>query len=213
MMDAIAGETRTATARADAAQPVPAASPGGAGTDPREEIIVHLPALRAFALSLCRDGTLADDLVQDTLLKAWHKFDLFRPGTNLRAWLFTILRNGFFSGRRRGAREVADVDGALTDQLASKPAHDGHLALAELSAALDRLPADQREALILVGALGFSVEEAAETCGCAPGTIKSRANRGRRAIAAMLGLTADEPTNLSRGVADGVLAGLPGHVC
>ena len=182
------------------------------GADPREEIIEHLPSLRAFALSLCRDGTLADDLVQDTLLKAWQKFHLYEPGTRLRAWLFTILRNGFYSSQRKRGREVADADGALTEQLASKPHHDGHLAMAELSAALDRLPAEQREALILVGALGFSVEEAAATCGCAPGTIKSRANRGRRAIAAILQLDEGETTNLSRGVSDGVLAGLPSQL-
>ena len=180
--------------------------------DPREEILGHLPSLRAFALSLCRDATLADDLVQDTLLKAWQKFHLYEPGTQLRAWLFTILRNGFYSGLRKQGREVGDTDGALTEQLASKPHHDGHLALAELSAALDRLPAEQREALILVGALGFSVEEAAETCGCAPGTIKSRANRGRRAIAEMLKLGQGETTNLSHGMSDGVIAGLPGQL-
>lgn len=179
--------------------------------DPREEIITHLPSLRAFALSLCRDASLADDLVQDTLLKAWHKFNLFQPGTNLRAWLFTILRNGFYSGQRKRSREVADSDGAMAARLACKPDHDGRMALAELSNALDRLPPEQREALILVGGLGFSVDEAAETCGCAPGTIKSRANRGRRAIAVMLGLGAGEATNLPHGMAEGVLAALPGQ--
>ncbi len=177
--------------------------------DPREEILAHLPSLRAFAITLCRDATLADDLVQDTLLKAWQKFHLYQPGTQLRAWLFTILRNGFYSGLRKRSREVADSDGALTDQLASKPHHDGRLALGELATALDRLPTEQREALILVGAMGFSVDEAAATCGCAPGTIKSRANRGRRALAAMLQLDGTETTNLSHGPSDGVLAGLP----
>ena len=150
--------------------------------------------------------------MQDTLLKAWHKFDLYTPGTNLRAWLFTILRNGFYSDRRKRGREMADSDGALTAQLAQKPDHDGHLALAELSRALDRLPTEQREALILVGAMGFSVEEAAATCGCAPGTIKSRANRGRRAIAAMLQLTAGEATNLPLSLSDGILSGLPRQI-
>ncbi len=188
------------------------AAPPPRPADPREEILGHLPSLRAFALSLCRDATLADDLVQDTLLKAWQKFHLYQQGTQLRAWLFTILRNNFYSGLRKQGREVSDSDGAMTEQLASKPHHDGHLALAELQDALDRLPTEQREALILVGALGFSVEEAAETCGCAPGTIKSRANRGRRAIAEMLQLGRGEATNLSHGMADGVLAGLPGQV-
>lgn len=186
--------------------------PGTTLSDPREAIIEHVAVLRAFAISLCRDVTLADDLVQDTLLNAWSKFDLFTPGTNLRAWLFTILRNGFYSGRRKRAREVSDSDGTLAGQLACKPDHDGHLALGELAAALGRLPAEQREALILVGAMGFSIEEAAETCGCATGTIKSRANRGRRALAAMLHLGEDEATNMPSGISEAVLTGLPGSV-
>lgn len=207
------------TLAADAGQGVdaPVARPPDHGhaaraTDPREAIIEHLSVLRAFAISLCRDVTLADDLVQDTLLKAWTKFDLFKPGTNLRAWLFTILRNSYYSGRRKRSREVSDSDGALTAQLASKPDHDGHLALGELAAALGRLPTEQREALILIGALGFSIEEAAATCGCAPGTIKSRANRGRRALAVMLHLDTEEATNMSPDISEAVLSGLPGQV-
>lgn len=187
--------------------------PAGSGlADPREEIIAHLPALRAFALSLCRDTSQADDLVQDTLVKAWSKFSLFLPGTNLRAWLFAILRNTYFSSRRKRAREVEDVDGVMAGKLASKPDHDGHLALAELSAALGLLPDEQREALILVGAMGFSAEEAAETCGCAPGTIKSRANRGRRALAVILKLEDTDSTNLSADVSEAILSGLPGQI-
>lgn len=192
--------------------PKPRNSQEDPAADPREAIIEHLRPLRAYAITLCHDATLADDLVQDALLKAWSKFDQFKPGTNLRAWLFTILRNGYYSGRRKRAREVADSDGALTALLAHKPDHDGHLALGELAAALGRLPADQREALILVGALGFSVEEAAETCGCAPGTIKSRANRGRRGLADMLQLERDEATNVASDMSESVLSGLPGRV-
>jgi len=165
--------------------------------DPREEIIEHLPALRAFALNLSRNGAAADDLVQDTLLKAWSKFDLYRPGTNLRAWLFTILRNSFYSSRRKQAREVADVDGILAARQATKPDHDGRLALSDLAAVFVRLPVEQREVLILVGALGFTMEEAAQTCGCAIGTVKSRANRGRRALAEMLGLQPGEGMDLT----------------
>lgn len=178
-----------------------------AGTDAREDIIAHLPALRAFAVSLCRDGTLADDLVQETLLKAWDKFHLYTPGTNLRAWLFTILRNNLHSLRRKRRREVADPDGILTAQLASKPDHDGRLALADLATAFAHLPIDQREALLLVGAMGFSVDEAAETCGCAPGTIKSRAARGRRALAALLGLDKDEGMELTEAATLAVMSG------
>ncbi|MGY6634008.1 MAG: RNA polymerase sigma factor [Alkalilacustris sp.] len=156
--------------------------------DPRTDILEHMPALRAFARSLAGDASRADDLVQEAVLKAWSKYHLYREGTNLRAWLFTILRNVFYSERRKAVREVGDAEGVLTAQLASKPDHDGRLALADFASAFVQLPAEQREALVLVGAMGFSVEEAAETCGCAPGTIKSRANRGRRALADLLKL-------------------------
>ncbi|WP_296475275.1 RNA polymerase sigma factor [Roseinatronobacter sp.] len=159
-----------------------------APTDPRDEIVTHLPALRAFARGLTGNVTSADDLVQDTVLKAWSKFDQFSEGTNLRAWLFTILRNTFLSQQRKRAKEVSDSTGSFAAKLASKPDHDGRMALQELNDALRTLPIEQREALILVGALGFSVEEAAETCGCAPGTIKSRANRGRKTLAKLLHL-------------------------
>ena len=175
--------------------PTPAATEPS--VDPRDEIVEHLPVMRAFALSLTRNPSSADDLVHDTVVKAWTKFDLYKPGTNLRAWLLTILRNTYYSGRRKQAREVADVDGALTERLATKPDHDGRLALSDLATAFSRLPSEQREALILVGAMGFSVDEAAETCGCAPGTIKSRANRGRRALADMLGLDEGEGMDLT----------------
>ncbi|MCC5967704.1 MAG: sigma-70 family RNA polymerase sigma factor [Natronohydrobacter sp.] len=179
------------------------------GTDPRDEIVTHLAALRAFARGLTGNASSADDLVQETVLKAWGKFDQFRTGTNLRAWLFTIMRNTFLSGRRKSAREVADPEGTFTAQLASKPDHDGRLAMQELNAAMRELPLEQREALLLVGALGFSIEEAAETCGCAPGTIKSRANRARAALAKRLGLAkGDEVLPADKTVA-GVLSAAP----
>ncbi|MGY6535183.1 MAG: RNA polymerase sigma factor [Pararhodobacter sp.] len=175
-------------------------------TDPREAIIEHLPALRAFALSISRDASLADDLVQETLLKAWTKFHLFTPGTNLRAWLFTILRNSLHSLRRKRKREVADPDGIMAGQLATKPDHDGRLALSDLAAAFVKLPIEQREALLLVGAMGFSVEEAADTCGCAAGTIKSRAARGRRALADLLGLDRGEGMDLTEAATMAVMS-------
>ncbi|ADO44353.1 sigma24 (plasmid) [Ketogulonicigenium vulgare Y25] len=165
--------------------------------DPRQEILLHLPALRAFALTLSRDSVLADDLVQETLMKAWSKFHLFTPGTNLRSWLFTVLRNNMRSMLRKRSREVADVDEKMAARLASKPNQESNLALKEVELALDKLPAEQREVLILVGAMGFSIEEAAETCGCAPGTIKSRANRGRLALARLLGLAPGEKIDIS----------------
>lgn len=160
--------------------------------DPREEIVAHLQALRAFALSLTGNASLADDLVQDTVIKAWTRFDQYTVGTNLRAWLFTILRNTYFSDRRKVRREVADPDGLYSMRLAQKPDHDGKLALSDFVAAFAQLPDEQREVLILVGASGFSYEEAAKTCGCAVGTVKSRANRGRRRLAELLGLSEGE---------------------
>jgi RNA polymerase sigma-70 factor (ECF subfamily) len=155
-------------------------------TDPRDELIEHLPALRAFAKSLTRNPTTADDMVQDAVEKAWRNFDKFRPGTNMRAWLFTILRNTYYSSRRKAKREVADPEGIFVEQLCEKPAHDGHLQFQEFRRAFATLSDEHREALILVGASGFSYEEAATMCGCAVGTIKSRANRARRRLGVLL---------------------------
>lgn len=165
--------------------------------DPREELVTHLPALRAFALSLTRNSSAADDLVQDTILKAWANIDRFQAGTNLRAWLFTILRNTFYSARRKTRREVSDADGLHAARLATRPDHDGRLALADFRAAFEQLGDEQREALILVGASGFAYEEAAEMCGVAVGTIKSRANRGRRRLAELLGLAEGEDLSMT----------------
>ena len=160
--------------------------------DPRDEIIEHLPAMRAFALSLCRNASLADDIVQDAVVKAWTGFDSFQPGTNLRAWLFTVLRNNFYSYHRKFGREVEDVDGAQAARLAVSPSHDGKLMLDEVIAAFDKLSVEQKEVLLLVGASGFTYEEAAEMCGVSLGTIKSRINRGRSALSAMLGYGEDD---------------------
>lgn len=165
--------------------------------DPRDELVEHLPALRAFALSLARGSALADDLVQDTILKAWSKIDQFQPGTNLRAWLFTILRNTYYSDRRKAGREVSDSDGLHAARLSQKPDHDGRMALADFAKAFATLPVEQREALILVGSNGFTYQEAAETCGCAVGTVKSRANRGRKRLAEVLGLVEGDSLELT----------------
>ena len=156
--------------------------------DPRDELIVHLPALRAFALSLTRNGPAADDLVQDTILRAWSGFDRFTAGTNLRAWLFTILRNCFYSDLRKHRREVQDSDGNFAERLSQKPGHDSALAMRDFQRGFEKLIDEQREALVLVGALGFSYEEAAATIGCALGTVKSRVSRGRRRLAELLDL-------------------------
>ena len=162
------------------------------GPDPRSELVDHLPALRAFALSLTRESASADDLVQDTIVKAWTNIEKFQAGTNLRAWLFTILRNTFYSARRKTKREVSDTDGIHAARQATRPDHDGRLALKDFRVAFQQLPDEQREALILVGASGFSYEEAAEMTGVAVGTVKSRASRARLRLAELLGLEEGE---------------------
>lgn len=154
----------------------------------RQGLVSYLPNLRAFAIALCGDTDRADDLVQETMLKAWHSIDSFKEGTNLRAWLFTILRNTYFSECRRRRREVSDTDGEYTAKLCVAPAQQGNLDAKDVIKALGMLSEDQREALILVGAEGFAYEEAATICGCAVGTIKSRVNRARTRITEILGV-------------------------
>ena len=157
----------------------------------RRELIAIIPNLRAFAASLSGSFDRADDLVQETLVKAWDKQHTFQPGTNLKAWLFTILRNEFYTQMRKKGREIQDVDGVHAMQLAGHPEQQGHLDLQDFRKALEQLPDDQREALILIGASGFSYEEAAEICKCAVGTIKSRVSRARTRIADLLGIDGD----------------------
>lgn len=143
------------------------------------ELSALVPNLRAFARSLSGNADAADDLVQETLVKAWKSRASFAPGSNLKAWLFTILRNTFLSERRKRKYEVHDVDGRLAGQLSVAGEQSGHMDLLDFSKAFANLPEEQREALILVGAEGFAYEEAARMCGCAVGTIKSRVNRAR----------------------------------
>jgi len=158
----------------------------------REQILAAVPSLRAFAISLSGNVDRADDLVQETLLRALANIHSFQPGTNMPAWLFTILRNTYFSERRKRKREVEDADGSYAARLSTHPEQHGHMEMQDFRAVLVRLPDDQREALVLVGAAGFSYEEAAEICGCAVGTIKSRVNRARNRLADMLGLAEGE---------------------
>ena len=165
--------------------------------DPREELVEHLPAMRAFAMSLTRNPAAADDLVQDTVVKAWSNFDKFQEGTNLRAWLFTILRNSFSSLYRKRNREVEDPDGVMADAISEKPAHDGRLAMSDFREAFAERTDEQREVLILVGAEGFSYEEAAEMCGCAVGTIKSRTNRARKRLAELMHLEDEDELEMT----------------
>ena len=147
-----------------------------------------LPSLRAFAISLSGRAERADDLVQDTLMRAWANAESFQPGTNLNAWLFTILRNLFHSEYRKRRREVQDEDGVYASRLSVQASQDAHLDVQDFRLALEMLPPDQREALLLVGASGFSYEEAADICQCAVGTIKSRVNRARTKLSELLSM-------------------------
>lgn len=163
-----------------------AKNPSGESSQFKRELLTVLPNLRAFAVSLVGQADRADDLVQDTILKAWAKQDGFEVGTNLKAWLFTILRNEFYTQLRKRRREVQDSDGVFSGALAVHPSQYGSLDLKDFRAALDQLPDDQREAIILIGASGFSYEEAAEICDCAVGTIKSRVSRARARLQEIL---------------------------
>jgi len=158
-----------------------------AGAQFKKDLIAAIPKLRALAVSLCGNVDRADDLVQETLTKALLNSGSFQPGTNLMAWLFTVLRNAFYSEIRKRRREVADVDGKYEASLAAKADQDLHMEFLDFRDALQKLPPDQREALILVGASGLSYEEAAEICKCAIGTIKSRVSRARRSLGDLLG--------------------------
>ena len=160
--------------------------------DFRDKVIAAIPSLRAFGLSLTARADRADDLVQETLMKAWKHYDSFEPGSNIKAWLYTILRNEFYSQLRKRKREVEDADGFYSGKIAVNGEQEGHLHMADLRAALIKLPEDQREALMLVGASGFSYEEAAEICKVAVGTIKSRVNRGRAKLVELLDIGDNE---------------------
>ncbi len=147
-----------------------------------EEMVSLVPQLHTFARSLCRDGVHADDLVQEALLRAFDNIERFKPGTNLKAWLFTIVRNEHYSQLRRRKFEAHDIAIEFLPEPSVPPDHDGELELRDLNRALAALSPGQRAALILVSASGFSYEEAAAICGCAVGTIKSRVARARSAL-------------------------------
>lgn len=152
----------------------------------KSELLELVPYLRAFARSLSGRHEGADDLAQEALVKAWQSRDSFLPGTNLKAWLFTILRNQFYSERRRAWRQVP-WDAENAEALPGTSEDQGWAAeLSDIARALQALPAEQREALILVGAGGFAYEEAAKISNCAVGTVKSRVARARRALIAIL---------------------------
>lgn len=154
----------------------------------QHDLAALVPHLRAFARSLCGNPHNADDLVQETMVKAWKNQASFAEGSNLKAWLFTILRNTYLSERRKRKNEVEDQDGIMASQLSAHGEQSGHMDMIDFSKAFAQLPDDQREALILIGAEGFSYEEAALMCGCAIGTIKSRVNRARGKLCDLMGV-------------------------
>jgi len=152
----------------------------------KRELVALIPHLRAFARTLCGDAAAADDLAQDAVMKAWDARASYQMGTNMKAWTFMILRNQFYSEKRRSWRQTQLDQEAAERTLVAIDDPSAPLALDELRQALGMLPSEQREALILVGAGGFAYEEAAEICGCAVGTVKSRVSRARRALQAIL---------------------------
>jgi len=141
-----------------------------------------IPHLRAYARSLCRDATLADDVAQDAMLKAWNARAKFEPGTNMKAWTFTILRNQFYSIKRRSWRATSLDKDVAEQTIVANTSPEQAVHLNELRRGLQMLSNDQREALILVGASGLTYDDAAEVCGCATGTIKSRVSRARQSL-------------------------------
>jgi RNA polymerase sigma-70 factor (ECF subfamily) len=153
----------------------------------REGLTAALPALHVFAQSLAGSPARADDLVQETVLKAWANQDRFVPGTNLKAWLFTILRNHFYTEKRKHRREVEDVDGIMAGRLVALAAQEHGSDLQLVMSHIQQLPAPQRDALLLVGARGLTYEAAAEVMGCQTGTVKSRVSRARSFLIERLG--------------------------
>ena len=167
----------------------PTARPSRSGSDDegfKRELVQLIPHLRAFARTLCGDPAAADDLAQDAMMKAWDARASFQMGTNMKAWTFMILRNQFYSEKRRSWRQSQLDQEAAERTLVAVDDPEAPVALDELRQGLAMLPAEQREALILVGAGGFAYEEAAEICNCAVGTVKSRVSRARRALHAIL---------------------------
>jgi len=152
----------------------------------KKDLTELIPHLRAFSRSLCGNATLADDVAQDALLKAWNARERFIPGSNLKAWTFTILRNQFYSIKRRSWRATSLEPEVAEQTIVANNDAEHSVHLNELRRGLDMLKDDQREAIILVGASGLSYEEAAEICDCAVGTIKSRVSRARKALEAIM---------------------------
>jgi RNA polymerase sigma-70 factor (ECF subfamily) len=169
-------------------------------TNPRvkDAFLAAIPSLRAFSISMCGRTSQAEDLVQETLVRAWAHISSFQVGTNMNAWLYTILRNEYYTQFRKRRHEVADEDGHHAARMASRPTQESHMQFLDFRAALDRLASDHREALILIGGSGLSYEDAATLCGCAVGTMKSRVHRARIKLAELLGVPVCDPLEPDR---------------
>src|SRR4051812_13584473 len=176
----------------------PESHPVTATTEAREAMLAAIPSLRAFAISLTRNTDYADDLVQEAIVRDWANIDHFQPGTSMNAWLFTILRNSLYSQFRKARRQIADPDGFYAARLRTPPEQNGRCDVQDMLRALEMVPVHQREALPLIVAEGLSYEEAAQVCGVAVGTIKSRVNRARERLAKLLALEEAEDLGLDR---------------
>ncbi|MDQ0457184.1 sigma-70 family RNA polymerase sigma factor [Rhizobium paknamense] len=161
----------------------------------RDDVVEYIPALRAFARTFCRQPEEADDLVQETLVKALSNLDKYEPGTRMKSWLFTIMRNTFCTKAKKNKRESVGIDDAMADRLVSQPGQEWSVHAKEVRRALESLPMHHREILVLVLMLGETYEDAAAICGCPIGTVKSRLNRARRQLLIALNETEDENLN------------------
>lgn len=159
----------------------------------RDQLVALLPSLRAFSRGLCGRRDMADDLAQDTVLRAWAARSSYTQGSNFRAWMFMIMRNQFYTTVRKNAR-ITSLDPEVAERvLVVAPAQQNGINIEDVAKALQKLPVEQREVLLLIGANGLTYEEAAEVLGCAIGTVKSRLARGRNALAALIdGPSGDE---------------------
>lgn len=152
----------------------------------KQQMVALIPALRAFARGLCRDREYADDLVQEAMMRAWASQKTFTPGTNFRAWMFMILRNHFYSSVRKNGRYAVWDPEAAERILVQDPTQEAGIHVDDVNKAMLRLPPQQREMLLLIAGAGLSYEDAALVAGCNIGTVKSRLNRGRAAIKALI---------------------------
>lgn len=158
----------------------------------RDDLVALIPSLRSFARGLCGWRDMADDMAQEAMVRGWAARASFTPGTNFRAWMFMILRNQFYTALRKDKRMTSWDPEVAERVLVAAPAQQEGLHVADVARALQKLPPEQREVLLLIGANGASYEEAAEVIGCAIGTIKSRLARGRKALALLIDGPADD---------------------